>query len=236
MLKIEKLSGGYYRKNVLFDLSFHVDNGEIVALIGLNGAGKSTCIKHIMGLLKPTSGRIKNENLEATDPHYLKQIAYIPERPILYPEVTFREHLALCFKAYGQDDEATWSRAMDLAEQFHLQHDLDRLPSVFSKGMQQKVMLVAALSLSCPLYVIDEPFMGLDPLGIRTLLDILEEKKRQGASLLLSTHVLDTAEKYCDRFVVMSEGRVLSEGSAQDLIKASGQSDLASAYFALVDL
>lgn len=207
-----------------------------MALIGLNGAGKSTCIKHIMGLLKPTEGSIKTAGRSMEDPDYLRQIAYIPERPLIYPELTFREHLELSFKAYGQDTKETWARAEALIESFHLTAALDRLPSVFSKGMQQKVMLVSALSLTCPLYVIDEPFMGLDPLGIRTLLSVLEDKKAQGAALLLSTHVLDTAEKYCDRFIVLSDGRVTVAGTAQELVEASGQKDLSSAYFALVGL
>ena len=126
-------------------------------------------------------------------------------------------------------------RAMELVEQFRLTKQLDWFPAYFSKGMKQKVLIVCALMLDVPLYVVDEPFLGLDPLGIRTLLNVLKEKKELGAAILMSTHVLDTAEKYCDRFIVLHDGLVQAQGDLETLkgeVKID-ETSLEDVYFAL---
>ena len=206
-LKIENLTGGYSQLPVLHQVSFDVQAGELVGLIGLNGAGKSTTINHVIGLLKPFSGQIE----------YKEQIAYVPETPILYPELTLREHLELTIKAYQLDKKAAWKRAENLLSTFRLANKLDWFPADFSKGMKQKVMIVMAFLTEAKLFIIDEPFYGLDPLAVKDLLDLIQAQKAAGAAILMSTHVLDTAQRYCDRFVLLNDGRVRAKGTLEEL-------------------
>ncbi|MDO4855667.1 MAG: ABC transporter ATP-binding protein [Limosilactobacillus gorillae] len=221
ILEINDLVGGYSRVPVLKKVSFNVEEGQLVGLIGLNGAGKSTTINHVIGLLQPFSGAIKvgGKLLKEDAPAYKAQIAYIPETPILYDELTLKEHLELTIQAYQMDEQAAWKRAERLLKLFRLDNKLDWFPVDFSKGMRQKVMIVAAFMTEARLLVIDEPFYGLDPLAVHDLLDLIQEKKKQGVGILMSTHVLETAQRYCDRFVILADGRVKSQGSLADLTK-----------------
>lgn len=122
--------------------------------------------------------------------------------------------------AYNLDQESAWKRADRLLEIFRLDNKLDWFPANFSKGMKQKVMIVCAFITDAPLFIIDEPFLGLDPLAVHDLLDLINEQKAKGASILMSTHVLDTAQKYCDRFVLLHDGQVKTEGTLAELRKA----------------
>ncbi len=218
-LQVQNLVGGYSQIPVLHQVSFEVHPGELVGLIGLNGAGKSTTINHLIGLLHPFSGSIVlNDHDIATDPiGYQQQIAYVPETPILYDELTLREHIALTIKAYQLDHDEAWQRATNLLKKFRLDNKLDWFPADFSKGMKQKVMIVCAFITNAQLFIVDEPFYGLDPLAVRDLLDLIEDRKQAGAAVLMSTHVLDTAEKYCDRFVLLNNGRVKFRGTLAEM-------------------
>ncbi|KRM02606.1 ATP-binding cassette domain-containing protein [Limosilactobacillus gastricus] len=224
MLTIDQLVGGYSQVPVLKNISFQVQPGELVGLIGLNGAGKSTTINHIIGLLQPFSGSIQvNGATLANDPlTYKKAIAYVPETPVLYEELTLREHLQLTINAYQLDPSSAWQRAKELLKTFRLENKLDWFPVDFSKGMKQKVMICMAFMTEAKLLVIDEPFYGLDPLAVHDLLTIIDQKKAQGVAILMSTHVLDTAQRYCDRFVLLADGQVQALGSLQDLQALSG--------------
>lgn len=139
-LEINKLVGGYSQIPVLKDVSFDVQPGELVGLIGLNGAGKSTTLNHVIGLLRPFSGSIKINGLtiQANPEEYKKQIAYVPETPILYDELTLREHIDLTIMAYELDHDAAWQRATKLLKLFRLDNKLDWFPANFSKGMKQR--------------------------------------------------------------------------------------------------
>lgn len=217
MLKINHLVGGYVNIPVLKDVSFEVTAGEVVGLIGLNGAGKSTTINEIIGLLQPYKGTISLDGLQLLDnpQDYRRKIGYIPETPILYEELTLQEHLDSVALAYGLGDQK--ERCLELLTLFRLQDKLDWYPAHFSKGMKQKVMIIAALLVKPSLLIVDEPFLGLDPLAIRDLTDIIAEEKAKGTAILMSTHVLDSAEKMCDRFVILHHGSVLAIGSLTDL-------------------
>ena len=236
-LQLNKVTAGYTKVPVITDITFNVNPGEICGLIGLNGAGKSTTIKTIIGQLTPFSGRVEVEKLSILENQrgYRQSIAVIPESPVLYEELTFREHIEFVARSYNQMNEETMKHAMELVEAFRLTKQLDWFPAYFSKGMKQKVLIVCALMLDVPVYVVDEPFLGLDPLGIRTLLQVLKEKKEKGAAILMSTHVLDTAEKYCDRFIVLHEGKVIAQGDIEGLLATSNieESSLEEIYFAL---
>ncbi|MFS0752234.1 ABC transporter ATP-binding protein [Oceanobacillus sp. 1P07AA] len=219
LLHIEDLSGGYTHKNVLHGVSFKVNNGEIVGLIGLNGAGKSTTIKHIIGLMQPKKGNvlIQGKTFQNNPEGYRNQLAYIPEMPILYDEMTLYEHLRLTAMAYNIDEQLFEKRLEPLLKEFRMEKKLHWFPVHFSKGMRQKVMIMCAFLIEPPLYIVDEPFVGLDPLGIQSYLKMMEQMKEQGAGVLMSTHILATAERYCDRFVILHDGKLRAQGTLDEL-------------------
>lgn len=230
VLKVTDLVGGYSTISVLKGISFEVKNGELVGLIGLNGAGKSTTINHIIGILKPFSGKIKIEgvSLYENPQNYKEKIAYIPETPILYDELTLKEHIELTIMAYNLDKDVAWKKAQELLKIFRLENKIDWFPADFSKGMKQKVMIVCAFITNASLYIIDEPFLGLDPLAINDLLNLIETEKKRGAGILMSTHVLATAQEYCDSFVLLHEGQVKAKGTLDQLRTSENTGDNAS--------
>lgn len=227
IVKLDHVTGGYTRKPVLHDLSFEIKEGELVGLIGLNGAGKSTTIKHIIGLMNPHQGdiRVNGVTFQENPEKYRKSFSYIPETPILYEELTLKEHLELTAMAYGLDEQTFEARSEVLLKEFMMEKRLRWFPAHFSKGMRQKVMIMCAFLVNPSLYIIDEPFVGLDPLGIRSLLEQMEVRKREGASILMSTHVLSTAEKVCDRIILLHEGHVHAHGTMEDLRAQFGRKD-----------
>ena len=227
MLEVKKLSGGYANIPVLKDVSFQVADGELVGLIGLNGAGKSTTIKEIIGLLTPYEGQIliDGQTIQGQTEAYHKKIGFIPETPSLYEELTLKEHLEVVALAYDLDWDAAFERAEKLLKLFRLEEKLEWFPVHFSKGMKQKVMIICAFMVQPSLLIVDEPFLGLDPVAIQDLIDLLEEEKKRGTSILMSTHVLDSAEKMCDRFVILHQGQVLADGNLDQLRQDFGQAD-----------
>ncbi|MDD91569.1 ABC transporter ATP-binding protein [Listeria monocytogenes] len=219
LVEVEHLTGGYTKRPVLKDISFAIEEKQIVGLIGLNGAGKSTTIKHITGLMHPKQGTIKingHQLVEDTET-YRKQFSYMPETPVLYEELTLKEHLELTGMAYGISEEELQARMKPLLKEFRLEKKLNWFPAHFSKGMKQKVMIMSAFLIEPKLYIIDEPFVGLDPLGIQSLLNWMDEMRSKGASILMSTHILATAEKYCDTFIIIHQGEIRAEGTLKDL-------------------
>jgi ABC-2 type transport system ATP-binding protein len=220
VLEIKQLTGGYsIGKPVLHDVTFDVKPGEMVGLIGLNGAGKSTTMKHVLGLMTPHQGNILIQGStknEAPD-QYQSSLAFVPESPLLYEELTVREHLEFAARAYGIDQQAYKQRAEELLKLFRMEEKADSLSMHLSKGMKQKVMIMCAFVARPPLYIIDEPFLGLDPLGIRSLLEFMKQIRDEGASILLSSHILSTIEGYCDRFIVLHRGAVIAQGTLENI-------------------
>lgn len=241
ILQVTKLTGGYSPKRpVLHEVDFNLKAGEMIGLIGLNGAGKSTTIKHILGLMTPQQGGVKvaGVTLDESPEQYRGAFAYVPESPVLFDELTVEEHLRLSGMAYGVPGEAYERRAEELLEQFQMLPKRKAFASHLSKGMKQKVMIMSALLAAPPLYIIDEPFLGLDPLGIRSLLDRLVEVKQSGAAILMSSHILSTVEAYCDRYIVMHGGRIAAQGDLDDIRSAAGLNErggtLEEAFYRLV--
>uniref|UniRef100_UPI00403F0D7C ABC transporter ATP-binding protein n=1 Tax=Candidatus Enterococcus willemsii TaxID=1857215 RepID=UPI00403F0D7C len=236
-LSIQHVTGGYGQLPVLKDISFNINDGELVGLIGLNGAGKSTTIKEIIGLLQPQKGTITIDGLTLKNnpEEYRKKIGYIPESPALYEELTLREHLEVTAMAYDLPKEVALERAESLLKTFRLENRLDWFPANFSKGMKQKVMILCAFLIEPSLYIIDEPFLGLDPLAIHALLELMKDMKETGASILMSTHVLATAEKYCDRFIMLHNGEIRAQGTMVELQQQFGltNASLDEIYIAL---
>lgn len=227
LLQIDALHGGYSNKQVLHGVSFEMKPHEIVGLIGLNGAGKSTTIKHIIGLMQAKSGSIRIQGKMAKEDitAYRKRIGYIPEQPILYEELTLYEHLRLTMMAYDLDESLFEERLPTLLKAFRMEKHLHWFPVHFSKGMRQKVMIMCAFLIEPTLYIIDEPFVGLDPLAIRSFIEWMEKMKEQGAGVLMSTHILATAERYCDRFIILHEGEIRAQGTLPELREAFDMPD-----------
>ena len=219
MLEVKNITGGYINIPVVKDVSFTVESGQLVGLIGLNGAGKSTTIKEIIGLLNPYQGEIliDGKSLVQDAENYRKKIGFIPETPSLYEELTLKEHLEIVALAYDLTWDQAWSRVQGLLTVFRLDEKLDWFPVHFSKGMKQKVMIICAFMVEPSLLIVDEPFLGLDPVAISDLVNLLEEEKAKGTSILMSTHVLDSAEKMCDSFVILHQGQVRATGNLEEL-------------------
>lgn len=227
LLEVKNLTGGYTKNPVLKNVSFSVDEGQLIGLIGLNGAGKSTTIKHIIGMMEERAGTvtINGITLKENTEQYRRHFSYIPETPVLYEELTLEEHLRLTAMAYGLKEETYEERIVPLLREFRLDKKLKWFPAHFSKGMKQKVMIMCAFLVEPMLYIIDEPFLGLDPLGIQSLLELMNRKKEEGAGILMSTHILATAERFCDGFIIMHNGEVRAKGSLADLQKEFGMRD-----------
>ena len=219
MLEIKGLTGGYINIPVLKDISFEVGDGQLVGLIGLNGAGKSTTINEIIGLLTPYKGEIRIDGLQLREnpSAYRKKIGFIPETPSLYEELTLREHIETVAMAYDIEQEDAFECVERLLTIFRLKDKLDWFPVHFSKGMKQKVMIICAFVVDPSLFIVDEPFLGLDPVAIADLIQLLDEEKKKGKSILMSTHVLDSAEKMCDSFVILHKGQVRAKGNLAEL-------------------
>lgn len=227
-LQVSGLTGGYSRKKpVLHGITFAMEAGEIVGLIGLNGAGKSTAIRHILGLMTPHAGevRVAGARLEEDGDRYRQSCAYVPEQPVLFPHLTVREHMRFTATAYGVDQAPAERRMLELARTFRMTDALDALPDTLSKGMKQKTMLMSALLASPPLLIIDEPLLGLDPLAIRGLLATLDEVSAGGCSILLSSHILPALERSADRLVVLHRGRIIAQGTPAEVKMAAGRDE-----------
>ena len=226
-VKVEHLTGGYGKKPVIKDLNFESEKGEIVGLIGLNGAGKSTTIKHMLGLINPMEGKLSISNIKINEDieNYRRKLSYIPESPVIYDELTLEEHIEMTAMAYQLSREEAMRRAKPLLKVFRLENELKVFPSHFSKGMKQKVMIICAFIVDPELYIIDEPFLGLDPLGIQSMLDLMVEKRNENRTVLMSTHILATAERYCDRFIILDKGEIVAFGNLDELREQTGLKD-----------
>lgn len=224
VLKIEHLTGGYTGIPVIKDINLEIQPGEALGIIGLNGAGKSTTIKHILGLLRPQKGKIVLNSVELIKQptEFKRQIAYIPEVPVLYEELTLKEHLELTMMSYQLDKKKAWKRANELLKMFRLDDKLDWMPIYFSKGMKQKVMIVTAFLADTDLLVIDEPFTGLDPLAVSNLIDLIKKAVAQKKMILMSTHILADAEQAISNYAVLNNGKIEVIGSLTDIRKHYG--------------
>ncbi|SCY27817.1 ABC transporter ATP-binding protein [Alkaliphilus peptidifermentans] len=218
-LKVESLSTGYNGNKILDNITIEVNAGEIVGLIGSNGAGKTTLIKSILGIVPRYEGDIVIDgvSVEINNLGLRGNIAYIPEIPLLYDELTLIEHMEFTAMANKLDMGRFKERKAYLLELFDLKDKLNEFPNSFSKGMKQKVLVMCAFLLDPSILIIDEPFIGLDPIAASNLVKIMKEKRNEGAAILMSTHVLDSAEKICDRFIVVNKGKVVFQGTLSEM-------------------
>jgi len=199
------------------DLSFQVAAGEIVGLIGPNGAGKTTTLRALAGILKPTSGhvRIDGHDLIAEPIEAKRRLAFMPDEPHLFEYLTVAEHLRLIARLYAVEDFERRSRA--LLGELELTGKEDSLPAELSRGMRQKVVIACGLVRSATTLLFDEPLTGLDPLGIRRMRETIATRAREGAAILLSSHLLHLVEEVCTRVLIMDRGRKVADGTFDEL-------------------
>lgn len=199
------------------DLCVH--KGELFGFLGPNGAGKTTTIKMLTGLLHPTSGTatiggidIQKQPLEAK-----RILGYIPDNPFLYEKLTGREYLGFMADLYQVPKDDRSRRIPELLRLFELETKGDELIQAYSRGMRQKVALAGALIHTPQIIFLDEPTVGLDPKGARAMRDILREMCRRGVTVFMSTHILEVAERTCDRIAIINQGRVIVQGTMEEL-------------------
>jgi ABC-2 type transport system ATP-binding protein len=218
MLTVSHLTKYYANLKAVDNLSFELQPGEIVGLLGPNGAGKTTTLRCICGILQPDDGAISagGYDLKRSESQAKQLMAFVPETPAPYDLLTVREHIKFIAMCYNTLDvyEATVD---DLLARFELKEKEDEFSVTLSKGMKQKLMIACAFVHRAKIFLFDEPMVGLDPKSQFTLKSELYRLRAEGASLLISTHQLDTAEKLCDRVIIMQKGKKISEGTLGEL-------------------
>jgi ABC-2 type transport system ATP-binding protein len=223
MLQVLNLSKRFGGMLAVDDLTFTVNGGEIVGLLGPNGAGKTTTIRCVASLLQPTSGHILlNGHDVSDDPVAAKRaLAFVPEVPNPYEMLTVMEHLRFVAAAYGMEEELV--HAEEILTRLDLWEKKNDLGASLSKGMRQKLACACAFIHRAQVFCFDEPLIGLDPKGMRELKSMMMERRAQGNAMLISTHMLDTAERLCDRVIILKRGKLIAEGTVAEL-KAKLQS------------
>lgn len=222
---VSKSYGGGTKKAV-DNLSLTIRPGEIFGFLGPNGAGKTTTIKMIVGLLRPDSGTIRINGYDVTTQplEAKRQIGFVPDTPEVYEKLTGLEYLNFIADVYGVSPAERRARIERFASAFELTAALRDRISGYSHGMQQKLVVMSALLHSPPVWILDEPMIGLDPRSAHTLKELMAEHTRQGNTLFFSTHILEVAEKLCDRVAIIKNGRIIACGTLDELRKGNGGS------------
>ena len=241
MLKLEGVSKRYKGAdvNAVDNLNLEVRPGEIFGFLGPNGAGKTTTIKMVVGLLTADRGKIvvNGQDLAADPLGAKRSIGFVPDNPNLYPRLTGLEYLNLIGDVYGVDG-ATRKRRLDhYLGMFELTGALGDLIQSYSRGMQQKLALTGALLHQPPLFILDEPMVGLDPRSAHLFKNIMRDHVNQGNTVFFSTHVLEVAEQLCDRVGIINKGQLIACGTMDELRPPSGQvgSNLEKLFLELTD-
>jgi len=219
LIETKNLVKRYGDKIAVDDVSFDVYSGEVFGFLGPNGAGKTTTIKMIVGLLQPTSGSVKVAGYDVRAQPLLAKAAsgYVPDTPNLYPKLSGRELLRFVGDLYELDRQQVERRIDELLRLFSLVEAGDDSIDSYSHGMQQKTSLAAALMHDPRVLVLDEPTVGLDPRSARLIKDMLRQIANRGAAVFLSTHILEIAERMCDRIGIINQGKLIAVGSMEEL-------------------
>lgn len=220
MLEIKRFSKTYGNFKAVDDLSLTVKDGEIYGFIGHNGAGKSTTIKAVVGALNFDEGEITiNGASVKKDPLYCKRItAYVPDNPDIYDHLSGIQYLNFICDIFRVSETDRNERIEKYADAFEIKSNLGDLISSYSHGMKQKLVLISALVHNPKFLVLDEPFVGLDPIASHKLKEIMREKCQEGGAIFFSTHVLEVAEKLCDRIGIIKNGKLVAEGTVQEVV------------------
>jgi ABC-2 type transport system ATP-binding protein len=216
---------GFFRKKVraLSGVGFSVQRGEIFGYVGPNGAGKTTSIKCMLQLIYPDRGKVSIFGRPTGDPAARRRLGYLPESPYIYTYLKPLEFLDLCGRLTGLDGATRRKRSAELLEQLSLTHAVDRPIGRFSKGMMQRLGVCQALLHDPELLILDEPFSGLDPLGRRDIRELLLDQKKQGKTLVFTSHVLSDVEALCDRVAIVQRGSLVACGTIHQLLKPEVQ-------------
>jgi ABC-2 type transport system ATP-binding protein len=234
-LRLDGLVRRFGRVTAVDGVSIAVEPGEIVGFLGPNGAGKTTTLRVVSGLLRPDQGLVTIAGHPlATEPLAAKRaLGFVPDRPYLYERLTAYEFLAFVAALYDVPAEVARERGEALLQRLGLLGEARDLIESYSLGMRQKTALAAALLHDPPLLLLDEPLVGLDPQGARVLKDLLRERAARGAGVLVSTHLLDVAERLCDRVVILRRGRVVASGTLASLRGARADATLEDVFLEL---
>jgi len=219
-------------------LDLSVRRGEFYALLGPNGAGKTTTLRMVAGLLRPDAGSVRIAGIDAlADPVAAKQVmAWVPDEPMIYDKLTPLEYLEFVAGLWGIEAAVAESSAHALLASLGLEPHLHERCEGFSKGMRQKVALAGALVHDPSLIILDEPLTGLDALSARHVKGLLQERVRAGCTVIMTTHILEVAERMADRIGVIAAGRLVAEGTLEELRRRNGRNDtLEDMFIALVD-
>lgn len=219
MIKIRNVTKLYGDKKALDKVSFDVESGEIFAFIGHNGAGKTTLIKSICGIIEFDEGKIlidgksiKDDPLECK-----KQMAYIPDNPELYEDMKAISYINFVCDMYGVPSDIRQRNIERFAKMFGMEEELGNAINSFSHGMKQKIALISALAHEPKILIMDEPFVGLDPKAIFDMKSLMKEIVKDGGTIFFSTHILDVAEKLCDRVAIVKNGRIVKVGDMKEV-------------------
>lgn len=229
MLEIKNYSYEYLKNRKVVDsLNLSVSEGDIFAFVGQNGAGKTTTIKSIVGITKPLDGNIILDgiDLEKNPLKYKQKIAYVSDTPNLYEHLTGMQYFNFIADMFELTEKKREERIKKYADMFEMTNVLDNLISSYSHGMKQKIVIIAALLHDPTLYVFDEPFVGLDPKSSVTLKNIFKELSSEGKMIFFSTHVLDVAEKICNKLAIIKDGKIIKTGLMKDVIKDKSLEDV----------
>lgn len=235
MLKIRDFSKTYAKgKKAVDNLNLTINAGEIYGFIGHNGAGKTTTLKAVAGILDFEEGDIYIDGISIKDdPVACKQLmAYIPDDPRLYDNLTGIQYLRFIADIYGVDEQLRMKRLNDYGDAFEMTKHLGDLISSYSHGMKQKLSLISAFIHAPKLMILDEPFVGLDPKAAFTLRGFMKELCQNGGAIFFSTHVLDTAEKLCDKVAIIRGGKLVAEGTMDEV---KGNESLEQVFLELIE-
>ena len=236
LIEVTDLTKRYGEKIAVNHISFEVRSGEIFGFLGPNGAGKTTTIKIIVGLLHPTSGSVRVAGYDVLTQALQAKASngYVPDTPNLYPKLTGRELLRFVGDLYGIERGKIAARIEELLRLFDLSQAGDETIDTYSHGMQQKVALAAALVHGPQVFVLDEPTVGLDPKSARFIKEILRQMANRGAAVFLSTHILEIAERMCDRIGIIDRGELIAIGTMDELrARGTGGSSLEDIFLSL---
>ncbi len=219
MLRIEHLTKNYGNKKAVDDLSLHIKPGEIYGFIGHNGAGKTTTIKSVVGILQFESGEIyiDGKSVKSQPLECKRETAYIPDNPDLYDYMTGIKYLNFVADIFAVDEATRRERIKKYADLFELTNDLGQPIASYSHGMKQKLAVISAWLHEPKLIIMDEPFVGLDPKASHLLKGMMREVCSNGGAIFFSTHVLEVAEKLCDKVAIIKNGKLIRSGTMEDV-------------------
>lgn len=239
MIEVKNLTKDYGNKIAVDDISFEVRDGEILGFLGPNGAGKTTTISMIVGLLEPTSGSIVMDNdIDVIDNSYeaKKRISFLPDNPEVYENMTGRKFVQFVANIYEVNKKDMEDLLIEYADLFGLTDSLDSHISSYSHGMKQKISLISALISDPDVLILDEPMVGLDPKSSFNLKNIMRERCDRGKSVFFSSHVMEVVEKICDRIIIINKGKIIAEGTIDELKNHSNyQGDLEQLFLELTN-